>query len=181
VANNIAICVHNVVLKYVEDDIVLSLNVKSAETFSVNDDWKKAFVDIVSPEYILRKVCNISDLTICLDKKSTSGGIDMYQDPLLFKCGLSCRVNINYDAHLRPKGIKLNSYCECFDLSLTNEQIPLFVRLIKLCISMYYGTLDLPGCEYKPHPAAKMIEDNDHTQTRKSSISSLEQRNEPVI
>lgn len=176
VANNISICVHNVILKYVEDDIVLSLNVKSAETFSVNSDWKKAFVDIVAPDYVLHKVCNISDLTICLDKKSTSGGIEMYQDPLLFKCGLSCRVKINYDAHLRPKGIKFNLYCECFDLSLTNEQIPLFVRLLKLCISMYYGTLDLPGCDYKPHPAAKLIENSNQAQSRKSSAISMEQK-----
>lgn len=102
----------------------------------------------------------------------------MYQDPLLFKCGLSCRVNINYDAHLRPKGIKLDVYCECFDLSLTNEQIPLFVRLLKLCLSMYYGTLDLPGCDYKPHPAARMIEDNSHAHSRKSSVSSIDQRTE---
>lgn len=178
VANNIAIRVHNVILKYVEDDIVLSLNVKSAETFSVNSDWKKAFVDIIAPDYVLNKVCNISNLTICLDKKGTSGDIEMYQDPLLFKCGLSCRVTMNYDAHLRPKGIKLNVYCECFDLSLTNEQIPLFVRLLKLCISVYYGTLDLPGCEYKPHPAARMIEENSYSHSRKSSISSTDQRTE---
>lgn len=172
VANNISICIHNVVLKYVEDDIVLSLNVKSAETFSVNANWEKAFVDIVAPDYILRKVCNISDLTVCLDKKSTSGKIDMYQDPLLYKCGLSCRMNINYDPQLRPKSTKLNVYCESFDVSLTDEQLPLFVRLLKLCISLYYNTLDLPGCDYKQHPAAHMMKGGHCSQTRKSSVSS---------
>lgn len=176
VANNISICIHNVVLKYVEDDIVLSLNVKSAETFSVNANWEKAFVDIIAPDYILRKVCNISDLTVCLDKKSTSGKIDMYQDPILYKCGLSCRININYDAQLRPKSTKLNVYCESFDLSLTDEQLPLFVRLNKLCILLYYNTLDLPGCDYKQHPAANIMKDNNGSPTKKTSNSSDESR-----
>ena len=44
---------------------------------------------------------------------------------------------------------------------------------------MYYGTLDLPGCDYKPHPAAKLIDSN-QAQSRKSSISSLEQKPELV-
>ena len=158
VINNVSIQVHNVILKYVEDDIVLSLNLKSVEMFSVNDKWEKAFVDVAAPEFVLRKVCNISDLTICLDKRNSSGQIEMYQDPLLYRCCLNCRILINYDQHLQPTATKLNVYCECLEISLTDQQLSLFIRLLKLCISLYYGTLDLPGCDFKPHPAAQMIQ-----------------------
>ncbi len=34
VVNNVSVCVNNLILKYVEDDIVFSLNVKSASLFS---------------------------------------------------------------------------------------------------------------------------------------------------
>ena len=158
VINNVSICVNNVILKYLEDDIVLSLNIKSAETFSVNSNWEKAFVDVVAPDFLLQKLCNISDLTICLDKRTSSGKIELYQDPLLYKCGLSCRMLLKYDSLLRPLETKLNVYCESADISLTDQQLPMFMRLATLCLSLYYGTLDLPGCNYKPHPAKRIVE-----------------------
>ena len=158
VINNVSIHVHNVILKYLEDDIVLSLNIKSAETFSVNGNWEKAFVDVVAPDFLLQKLCNISDLTICLDKRTSSGKIELYQDPLLYKCALSCRMLLKYDSLLRPLETKLNVYCESADISLTDQQLPMFMRLATLCLSLYFGTLDLPGCDYKPHPARRIIE-----------------------
>ena len=39
IVNNVNIIVNNLIVKFVEDDIVLSLNVKSAECYSVNNDW----------------------------------------------------------------------------------------------------------------------------------------------
>ena len=158
VINNVSICVNNVILKYLEDDIVLSLNIKSAETFSVNSSWEKAFVDVVAPEFVLQKVCNISDLTICLDKMNSSGKIELYQDPLLYKCGLCCRMLLKFDNLLRPLETTFNLYCESADVSLTDQQLPMFMRLVNLCISLYYGTLDLPGCNYKSHPARRIVE-----------------------
>lgn len=40
---------------------------------------------------------------------------------------------------------KLNVLCEKLDMSLTNTQLPMFCRLIELCIALYYGTLELPA------------------------------------
>lgn len=157
VTNNVSICVNNVILKYVEDDIVLSLNLKSVELFSVNNKWEKAFVDVTAPEFLLRKICKISDLTICLDKRNSSGQIEMYQDPLVYRCCFNCHTLISYDQHLQPVSTKVNVYCECLEVSLTDQQLPLFIRLLKLCVSLYYGTLDLPGCNYNSHPAALII------------------------
>lgn len=65
VISNICIICNNLILKYVEDDVVLSLNIKSVELLNVNDRWERAFVD---PNVTVRKVIHMQDLTVCLDK-----------------------------------------------------------------------------------------------------------------
>jgi vacuolar protein sorting-associated protein 13B len=157
---NLTVKVNNFILKYVEDDIVLSINVKSAEFHSANENWVKAFVDVAAPDWILHKMCNISDLTVCLDRRNASGIIEMYQDPLAYKCNLSCRMQVYYDKegfHL-PLEKNLSVYCECLEVSITDQQLPLLLRLLKLGLSLYYGTLDLPGCEPLPHYAKEIID-----------------------
>ena len=157
---NLTVKVNNFILKYVEDDIVLSLNVKSAEFHSANENWIKAFVDVAAPDWILHKMCNISDLTVCLDRRNASGIIEMYQDPLAYKCNLSCRMQVYFDKegfHL-PLEKNLSVYCECLEVSVTDQQLPLLLRLLKLGLSLYYGTLDLPGCEPAPHAARDLID-----------------------
>lgn len=47
-----------------------------------------------------------------------------------------------------PLETKLNVYCEKLDLSLTDTQLPMLIRLIELCLALYYGTL-----EFKVEPS----------------------------
>jgi len=44
--NNVNIVINNLILKYVEDDIVLSVNITSAECYTVDEFWDRAFMDI---------------------------------------------------------------------------------------------------------------------------------------
>lgn len=46
VVNNVNIVINNLILKYVEDDIVLSVNITSAECYTVGELWDRAFMDI---------------------------------------------------------------------------------------------------------------------------------------
>ena len=85
ILNNINIIINNLILKFVEDDIVLSLNMKSAEYYSVDATWRKAFTDLTPEDLRLRKVLEINDLTICLDQRNASGKIEHYQIPLLYR------------------------------------------------------------------------------------------------
>lgn len=48
--NNVNIVVNNLILKYVEDDIVLSVNITSAECYTVDDLWERAFMDITGEQ-----------------------------------------------------------------------------------------------------------------------------------
>jgi len=83
--HNLNIVVNNLILKFVEDDIVLSLNIKSAECYSVGADWKRAFIDLLLPELVLRRVVDFHDLTLCLDRRNASGKIESYQDPIFYR------------------------------------------------------------------------------------------------
>lgn len=54
VVNNLNVVVNNLILKYVEDDIVLSVNITSAECYTVDDMWERAFMDITGEQRLPR-------------------------------------------------------------------------------------------------------------------------------
>ncbi|XP_041797507.1 vacuolar protein sorting-associated protein 13B-like isoform X1 [Chelmon rostratus] len=143
VVNNVNIVVNNLILKYVEDDIVLSVNITSAECYTVDDIWERAFMDITAPELVLRKVINFSDCTVCLDKRNASGKIEFYQDPLLYKCSFRTRLHFTYDNinSKIPSVIKIQTMVESLKLSITDQQLPMFIRILELIIALYYGEI----------------------------------------
>ena len=85
IMHNVNVVVNNLILKFFEDDIVLSLNIKSAECYSVDSNWKRSFIELALPELVLRRVLDFHDLTLCLDRRNASGRIEMYQDPILYR------------------------------------------------------------------------------------------------
>ncbi|KAL0171038.1 hypothetical protein M9458_031349, partial [Cirrhinus mrigala] len=95
------------------------------------------------PELVLRKVINFSDCTVCLDKRNASGKIEFYQDPLLYKCSFRTRLHFTYDninAKI-PAVIKVHTMVESLKLSLTDQQLPMFIRLMELGVALYYGEM----------------------------------------
>ncbi|XP_056290642.1 intermembrane lipid transfer protein VPS13B-like isoform X3 [Pseudoliparis swirei] len=143
VVNNVNIVVNNLILKYVEDDIVLSVNITSAECYTVDDMWERAFMDIAAPELVLRKVIDFADCTVCLDKRNASGKIEFYQDPLLYKCSFRTRLHFSYDNinSKIPSVIKIQTMVESLKLSMTDQQLPMFIRILELIIALYYGEI----------------------------------------
>ncbi|XP_028280371.1 vacuolar protein sorting-associated protein 13B isoform X2 [Parambassis ranga] len=143
VVNNVNIVVNNLILKYVEDDIVLSVNITSAECYTVDDMWERAFMDVTAPELVLRKVINFADCTVCLDKRNASGKIEFYQDPLLYKCSFRTRLHFTYDNinSKIPSVIKIQTMVESLKLSITDQQLPMFIRILELIIALYYGEI----------------------------------------
>ncbi|XP_077454297.1 intermembrane lipid transfer protein VPS13B isoform X2 [Stigmatopora argus] len=143
VVNNVNVLVNNLILKYVEDDIVLSVNITSAECYTVDDVWERAFMDVTAPELVLRKVINFSDCTVCLDKRNASGKIEFYQDPLLYKCSFRTRLHFTYDNinSKIPSVIKIQTMVDSLKLSITDQQLPMFIRILQLIIALYYGEI----------------------------------------
>nr|XP_033789038.1 vacuolar protein sorting-associated protein 13B isoform X2 [Geotrypetes seraphini] len=143
VVNNVNIVVNNLILKYVEDDIVLSVNITCAECYTADEFWDRAFMDISATDLVLRKVINFSDCTMCLDKRNASGKIEFYQDPLLYKCSFRTRLHFTYDNlnSKMPSIIKIHTLVESLKLSITDQQLPMFIRIMQLTIALYYGEI----------------------------------------
>ncbi|KAJ8020859.1 Vacuolar protein sorting-associated protein 13B [Holothuria leucospilota] len=146
VINNAHIIINNLILKYVEEDIVLSVNIKSVESYATDAVWERAFIDLSLPELVLRRLCTFSDITVCLDKRNASGKIEVYQEPVIYHWNLTTRIHMTFK-NLAAKAasvIKLSTFCDELNLSLSETQLPMYIRLVQLVLALYYGTLDLP-------------------------------------
>ncbi|XP_014673464.1 PREDICTED: vacuolar protein sorting-associated protein 13B-like [Priapulus caudatus] len=143
ITNNVSIVVTNLILKYVEDDIVLSLNIKSAESCAANADWARDFIDVAGEPPCLRRLVTMSDLTLCLDRRNASGKIEAYEDPLIYKCSLTCRMLMQYDGDYAraPVVTAVNLHCDELQFSVSDAQLPMLIRLTQLVVAMYYGLL----------------------------------------
>jgi vacuolar protein sorting-associated protein 13B len=144
IVNNVQITFNNVVLKYVEEDIVLSVNIQEARIFAVGTDWQPSFSDASQPQDTLRKVLQVTDMTICLDKRDSSGRIPFYQEPLVYKLSFCTRILYNAKRKLSDgpspqSGTTYDTYWENLDISVSNFQFPLFVRILKRIAAIYYG------------------------------------------
>jgi hypothetical protein len=135
---------------HTQDDVVLSVNIKSAEAYTCDGSWQRAFADVAAPDFLLHKVCRISDLTVCLDQKSPTGKIDVYQEPLLYRCSIDFRLRFAFPSQtaLLPSSTTFHLLCRQFDFSLSDVQAPLLVRLVTF-ISNLAAKFD-PGPDARP-------------------------------
>ncbi|XP_066581689.1 intermembrane lipid transfer protein VPS13B isoform X2 [Prorops nasuta] len=136
VINNITINCNNLILKYVEEDIVLSINVRFLSMQTVNHQWEPAFTDVTGYEVMVRKIITIQDLTLCLDKMDASGKIEIYQDPVLYRCSMTIRLIINYHGNTakRASVTRLDLHCQKMEFSITEQQVPMLCRLMALLL-----------------------------------------------
>ncbi|VVC87786.1 unnamed protein product [Leptidea sinapis] len=122
IVSNISIRIHSLIVKYVHDDIVLSLNVKrlSVDNIDQNDP-------------IIRRLIRLDDLTLCLDKSDSDGKIRFYQEPLLYRCQLDLRVLTRLISANKRRARSLTVQLRCSRLAwgVTSEQLLLLLRLLK--------------------------------------------------
>ncbi|KAH8293565.1 hypothetical protein KR054_001628 [Drosophila jambulina] len=138
IINNITLQCNNVILKYVEDDIVVSMNVQRLNFTSAGEDWKPTMVDMHPVYVVMRKLLQISDLTICLDKRNTAGRIEVCQEPVLYRCSLECRVLRKYNANTVSTSsiTRVGVLTKALDINVSSLQFPIVMRLVKLLIEL---------------------------------------------
>ncbi|GLH10327.1 Vacuolar protein sorting-associated protein 13 [Gryllus bimaculatus] len=148
IVNNITIFCNNLILKYVEEDIVLSVNIKTVKVQSANEKWEPAFTEISQSHCMLRKLITLSDLTICLDKRNSSGKIEMYQEPLLYRCVMEMHLLQTYHSIKSKTAAVTRIDLRCFrmDFSLTEQQIPMLMRLFMLAVALQKRELQKEKC-----------------------------------
>ncbi|XP_076806559.1 intermembrane lipid transfer protein VPS13B-like [Clavelina lepadiformis] len=144
IKNNLTIQINNLTLKYVEDDIVLSVNVQSTAYQAVDGTWTPAFIELTESSPTLRHVCELKDTTVCLDKRGASGLVDSFEDPLIFRCHFVFRIHAMYPTHTsrKPSATKVNLMVERYELNISEKQLPAVLHLLELCLHIYYGTID---------------------------------------
>lgn len=144
IANNISLKLNNIIFKYIEEDIVLSMNIQTLSIGSADEDWQPSFIDINPSKVLLRKLINISDLTICLDKPNAQGKIDVCQEPILYRCSLQARMIRKYhlqSAHLASI-MRIDVFTENVDFKISVQQFPMLIRLyllIQMLREIYAG------------------------------------------
>ncbi|CAH0578321.1 unnamed protein product [Chrysodeixis includens] len=133
IVSNIALRVHHLIVKYVQDDIVLSLNVKHLAVDSAGPNWEPAFADIDQSQPVIRRLVTLDDLTLCLDKSDSDGKIRFYQEPLLYRCQLDLRVLTRLVSANTRRATNLSVQLRSNRLawSVTSDQLTLLLRLIR--------------------------------------------------
>lgn len=74
---------------------------------------KKFFLELSATQVVLRKLITLNDLTLCLDKRNAAGKIDVYQEPMLYRCSLTMHLLRNYHSATAKKAstTRLHIYC----------------------------------------------------------------------
>ncbi|XP_017781523.1 PREDICTED: vacuolar protein sorting-associated protein 13B [Nicrophorus vespilloides] len=170
IVSNIRIYCNNLILKYVEEDIVLSMNVKLLTFESANEKWEPAYTDVSQSHVVIRKVIAVNDLTVCLDKRNASGKIDVYQEPMLYRCSMVIHLlRTYYVASLKKASTtRLDIYCNSMEFSMTEQQIPMLLRLIHLLQALHQKELK-SEIEVNKDTADNVTEPNaEYTQDKQS-------------
>ncbi|KAF5296670.1 hypothetical protein FQR65_LT10210 [Abscondita terminalis] len=144
IVSNIKIFCNNLILKYVEEDIVVSMNVKLLTFESANEKWESSYTDVSSGHVVLRKLVTISDLTICIDKRNAAGKIDVYQEPVLYRCSFVVHILRNYHTTTvkRQSVTRVDIYCNSMEFSMTEQQVPMLMRVVVLMYALQQKQLN---------------------------------------
>ncbi|XP_045489894.1 vacuolar protein sorting-associated protein 13B isoform X1 [Pieris rapae] len=133
IVSNISVRINSLIVKYVHDDIVMSLTVKRLAVDSVGADWEPLFADIDPEHPLIRRLVRLDDLTLCLDKCDSDGKIRFYQEPLLYRCQLDLRVltRLISAKTRRASSFSVQLRSSLMSWGVTNEQLELLLRLCR--------------------------------------------------
>ncbi|KAL9894530.1 vacuolar protein sorting 13B [Glossina fuscipes fuscipes] len=133
IVNNISAECQNIIFKYIEDDIVFSMNVQKFCFGAANDKWESSFIDINPTKFLSRKMITICDLTICLDKRNAAGEIECCQEPMLYRCTVQIRILHRHNIRtMATKSVtRVAIFTRLFDFSMSSLQLPMIMRLIQ--------------------------------------------------
>lgn len=82
---NINVNCENIILKYVDDEVVISMNIQLFNMGAANEEWKVAMVDVQPLHVVIRKLITVSDLTMCVDKRNSAGQIEACMEPIIYR------------------------------------------------------------------------------------------------
>jgi len=137
ILNNVHIIVNNLIIKFIEENIVISLSSRTAECYAVNQNWLKSFIELTQQDLSLRRLITLPDLTLCLDKRDLNGKVHRYEVPLLSRCSFECRIqmfysNVYQQLNTKPIQTRLSFNCANIEVSIVDNQLSMIVRLVEI-------------------------------------------------
>ena len=148
IVSNIVVRVRNVVVKVVEEecDMMVSLNLRALDLYTVDDSWHRKYVytDSYPGAYSLFRVCDVSDVTVCLDQVGSSGQVDVFEEPFLARCSFTVRMETKFVEGAKVKHTT-HIHCGALHFSATEAQFCLFMHLMDWLLAMYYSSKKLKG------------------------------------
>uniref|UniRef100_A0A675B3R5 Chorein N-terminal domain-containing protein n=2 Tax=Anopheles darlingi TaxID=43151 RepID=A0A675B3R5_ANODA len=132
IANNITIRCHNVILKYVEEDIVVSMNIQQLSMESADANWNAAFIDLSPTKVSLRKLINIA------------GKIEVCQEPVLYRSTLQVRMLVRYNVSSQDRSslTRIDVHSNFLDINVSSQQFPMLMRLFDLALALKQGKIN---------------------------------------
>jgi vacuolar protein sorting-associated protein 13B len=137
ILNNVHIVVNNLIIKFIEENIVISLSSRTAECYAVNQNWLKSFIELTQQDLSLRRLITLPDITLCLDKRDLNGKVHRYEVPLLSRCSFQCRIqmfysNVYQQLNTKPIQTRLSFNCENIEVSIADNQLSMIMRLTEI-------------------------------------------------
>ncbi|XP_055328305.1 intermembrane lipid transfer protein VPS13B-like [Paramacrobiotus metropolitanus] len=149
VLNNVHIHFTNLILRYVDEDFTLNILVKSANYFTVNNKWEKAFVEVAQPDLSLRRILVFQDLHISLND-----GRNPESQPLVERAFVTCRFLTKFDSPDCRVALSsvMSALCDECHISLLDAQVPMIRRLVDLAVAFQAGLLEGQAKSEKEDP-----------------------------
>ncbi|CAF5183112.1 unnamed protein product, partial [Rotaria magnacalcarata] len=181
ILNNVHIVVNNLIIKFVEENIVISLSSRTAECYAVNQNWLKSFIELSQQDLSLRRLITLPDLTLCLDKRDIHGKVHRYEVPLLSRWSFECRIQMYYanvyqQLNTKPSQTRLSFNCSNIEVSIVDSQLSMIMRLTEIIMllinqQMYPNETNAPNEQKKP--LKKIISEPAFAVARSPSTPSL--------
>jgi len=132
---NAALRVRNAVVKLVDGRAVASLSLRSLTLDSADGRWDRCFVELEGASRTLRKVLELSDLTLCLDALGAgSSRVKRFERPLLRAPLLTLRAEAPMLPGARTDGsptLRLDALSHRLDVSVSEAQLGLLDGLVQ--------------------------------------------------
>ena len=146
ILNNVQIVVNNLIIKFIEDDVVISLSSRTAQCYAANQDWLKSFIELTQQDISLRRLITLPDLTLCVDKRDLNGKVHRYEVPLLSRCSFECRIQMFYSSvyqqlNTKPIQTRLSFNCANIEVSVVDNQLSMIIRLIESIMTLIHQQL----------------------------------------
>lgn len=137
--SNIEVVVKNLIVKFVEGDTVISLNIRSLDCFPTLFNWQRGVEAQSTGNYCLHRLLRLTDMTLCIDRCDARGHISTYQDPVIYRSSFDIRLQTVFTQN--NKGLASICVANLFiprsvEVNLNHVQIPLIVRILEISVAL---------------------------------------------